>query len=341
MLPLIMTRRLLVRRLLLALSLAALAGGGAFVFLHRSTRVVALVTPTTGHAVAAVYATGTVEPENWARIAPLATGRVAAMLASEGETVRQGQPLARLDDREARAKVAELEALAAYWREELGRAQTLVERGIRARESAEKARSEYDQTNAAIAAARQRRADLLVTSPLDGMVLRRDGEPGEVAGPETALFWVGEPRPLRVTADVDEEDIALVRPGQKVLIKADAFPDRVLPGTVERITPKGDPVNKTFRVRVRLPDDTPLLIGMTTEINIITREKDDALLIPAAALIKDRVLVLEDGRAAARAVVVGIRGRDRVEVLSGLAVSDRVVAAPPAGLKAGERLRAE
>lgn len=336
-----MTRRRLRRLPLLLLVILALAAGAAALVLRNGGREVEVVRPVRGLAVEAVYATGTVEPEFWARITPVVPGRIAEVLVREGETVRQGQPLARLDDREAIARIAELEAKAAYWREEMRRQSLLAERGIKSREAEEKSRSEFNQVTAAIAAARQRRTDLVVTSPIDGVVLRHDGEVGEVVGQDKALFWVGTPRPLRITADVDEEDIARLRPGQRVLVKADAFPDRVLEARIDRITPKGDPINKTFRVRVALPDDTPLLVGMTTEINVITAEKPDALLIPASALVGSHVFIVADGIAAVRALTLGIRGRTQVEAVAGLAPGDEVVASPPAGLKAGERLHAK
>ena len=326
-------------RLSLILILAALAVGGAWAWQRNGATEVEVVTPHRGAAVEAIYATGTVEAEKWARIASVVPGRIAEILAFEGDTVKEGQPLARLDDREARARVSELEAKAAYWREEMARSDLLAARGIRPQENAQKARSEYNQVIAAIAAARQRRTDLMVTSPMDGVVLRRDGEVGELTELKDALFWVGAPRPLRITAEVDEEDIARVRVGQKVLIKADAFTDRVLEAKVDRITPKGDPINKTFRVRALLPDDTPLMVGMTTEINIITQERADALLIPATALVDAKVLGVEDGRVQAMPVTIGIRGRTMVEVRDGLPADRSVIASPPPGLKPGDRVR--
>ncbi|WP_173984498.1 efflux RND transporter periplasmic adaptor subunit [Magnetospirillum sp. SS-4] len=329
----------LVARLPLIVAVLALAGGGAWLWRANGATEVVMVAVRQGPAVEAIYATGTVEAEKWARIAPVVPGRIAEILAFEGDSVREGQPLARLDDREARAKISELEAKAAYWREEVNRSRALAERGIRSKEAEEKSRSEYNQVIAAISAARQRRTDLVVTSPLDGVVLRRDGEIGELAEMKDVLFWVGAPRPLRVTAEVDEEDIARVRVGQTVLIKADAFTDRVLEARVDRITPKGDPINKTFRVRVALPDDTPLLVGMTAEINIITRETADALLVPASALLDGMVLTAEDGTVAAIPVRTGIRGRTMVEVSDGLAAGRMIIAAPPAGLKVGDRVR--
>lgn len=335
-----MIRSRLFRRLALAvILLAALAGGGTL-WLRAAAPQVDLTAASRGPAVEAVYATGVVEPENWAKVAPVQPGRIAEILAAEGESVRKGQILARLDDREAGARVAELEAKAAYWREQMSRSQALVQSGVRSRDAYEKDKSELNQVTAAIAASRQRRADMVVVAPIDGVVLRRDFEVGEVVGVNDALFWVGAPRPLRLTVDVDEEDIPRVVPGQKVLIKSDSFPGRVLEATIGRVTPKGDPINKTFRVRVALPEDSPLMVGMTCEVNIVTAEKPDALLLPAAALVDGKVFTIDDGRAAARPVTVGIRGRARVEITAGLAEGDRVVAAPTAGLKTGDRLRA-
>lgn len=335
-----MIRRRL-RRLPWIILLLAVIAGGAVLYARNGAREVEIARPQRGPAVEAVYATGVVEPENWARVSAVIPGRIAEILAREGDEVRRGQPLARLDDREAGARVAELEAKAAYWREQMARSQALAERGIRSRDAYEKDKSELNQVTNAIAAARQRRTDLLVSAPIDGVVLRRDFEVGEVVGLNDALFWIGTPRPLRLTVDVDEEDIPRIQPGQKVLIKADSFPGRVLEARVGRITLKGDPVNKTFRVRVTLPDDTPLLVGMTVEVNIVTAEKNDALLVPAAAVVDSKVFVVEDGEARLRPVTIGIKGRNRVEITGGLQTSDELIANPPAGLKPGERVRAK
>lgn len=336
-----MQQRRRLRLLPLLAAIAVIAAGIVAAAVRGRATAVDIVRPARGQAIEAIYATGTVEPEFWARIAAVTPGRIAEILVREGDRVRLGQPLARLDDREARARIAELEAKAGYWHEEMRRQSILAERGIKSRESEEKAKSEYNQVTAAIAAARQRRADLVVTAPIDGVVLRRDGEIGEVVGSDEALFWVGAPRPLRITADVDEEDIARVRPNQKVLIKADAFPNQVLPGRVDRITPKGDPINKTFRVRVALPDDTPLLVGMTAEVNVVSAEKADALLVPANAVTNGKVLVDDGGVAVARPVELGIRGRTSVEVVTGLGDAEAVIANPPPGLAAGDRVRAK
>ena len=79
---------------------------------------------------------------------------------------------------------------------------------------------------------------LVLRAPLDGMVLRRDGEVGEIAGPTDVLFWVGPPLPTQVVAEVNEEEINHIRVGQKAFLRSDAFPGQALPASVSQITPK-------------------------------------------------------------------------------------------------------
>jgi RND family efflux transporter MFP subunit len=292
-----------------------------------------------GPAVEAVYASGTVEPVSWAKVQPLDTGRIATVDAFEGEEVKTGQILMRLDDREHRAVVAQLEAEQRFLRSELERVSELARRGVTTTQVEERARSQLDQAIANVNAARQRVEDHVLRAPMDGTVLRRDGEVGEIARPEDVLFWIGRANPLRIEAEVDEEDIPLVAAGQPALIKADAFAGRILDGTVADITPKGDPVNKSYRVRIGLPSDTPLRIGMTVETNIVVRREDSALLVPQAAVSGGHVFVVHDGRVERRAVVMGVVGQGVVEIREGLAEGETVVLDPPAALADGSLVR--
>ena len=188
-------------------------------------------------------------------------------------------------------------------------------------------------------AAQRRLDDYVVRAPSAGVVLRRDAEVGEVVDTPAALFWIGEPKPLRITAEVDEEDIAQIREGQRALLRADAFAGQVLNATVAQITPKGDATRKAYRVRLALPEDTPLMIGMTVEANIVLRESADAVLIPPAALRGDHVFVAQGEVARRRQVTVGVQGPRAVEIRQGIAAGDVVVLDPPQGLRDGQALR--
>lgn len=332
-----MTRGKLV---LAGIALLILLVGGVMAARVWTRPAVAVATSVLGPAVEAVYATGVVEPTSWARVAPLAVGRIVEINARDGLHVEKGQVLARIDDKEAQARLREIEALEKFRREELERFAKLSGKGAASRQALERAASDYAQAKAAAAAARQRVANLTLTAPMAGVVLRQDGEIGEVVEPGKTLFWIGRPRPLRVIAEVDEEDIPRVKPGQTVHISADAFPGQALEGFVFDITPKGDPVSKNYRVRINLPDTTPLLVGMTVELNIVVRRRDKAVLVPAGAVRDGRVWVLEDGVVRARRVTAGSRGNGRVEIRSGLEAGAAVVVDPPEGLTDGDKVRA-
>jgi RND family efflux transporter MFP subunit len=155
------------------------------------------------------------------------------------------------------------------------------------------------------------------------------------------VFYLARSRtPPRIDADVDEEDIALVKVGQQVLIHADAFPDKVFNGQVSEITPKGDPVARSYRVRIGLPADTPLMIGMTAETNIVIASRTHALLVPSTSLDGDHVWIVRDGHALPQRVGIGARGAERIEILNGISDSDTVVVQPASTLRVGQRVRA-
>jgi len=343
------------RRLLLLLALLLAGGGGLWAWFALPPRV-PVAMAAAGPALEAVYATGAVEPVNWARVGPATRARIVAVLVEEGARVREGQHLARLDDRQARLLADEAEARARFAADDLARTRTLVARDIAARATLERAERDARAARAAADALIQRLDDYLVRAPTDGIVLRRDAEVGEVVDTPASLFWIGEPRPLRVTAEVDEEDIARVEIGQPVLLRADAFPGQVMTADVAQITPKGDTTRKAYRVRLNLPDDTPLLIGMTVEANIVLRRTADAILVPPNAVVLPTagrgspvvpagptrtatIWVVEKETAQRREVEIGVQGPRATEVRRGLVAGEMVILAPPAGLRDGQVVR--
>lgn len=294
------------RRYAAGIAIAAAVGAVAFWYATRAVPV-SIVTPKRGDAAEIVYASGVVEPRVWAKVTSTVRERIVEQCNCEGERVEKGAVLARLDDTEARAILSE------------------AERNTISEQTVDRARTDVAQLEALIAGQEARLAAYVLRAPSDGRVLRQDGEIGEVAEPGTVLFWVGEPRPLIVEAEVNEEDIPRVEVGQNAYLRSDAFPKRALEAVVDSITPKGDPVTKTYRVRLRLPEDTPLRIGMSTDVNVVVRLSRNALVIPAAAVSGTRVAVVEGGTAKLREIETGIRGTDGVEVLSGLEETARII----------------
>jgi RND family efflux transporter MFP subunit len=300
---------------------------------------VAVIAPHRGPAVQAVYATGTVEPSVMVPISPRSAARLVELKVDEGSIVEKGQVLARLENDDLRRAVEMAEAEERYTRSQLDRQAQLIASGVAARSAYDRARADWEKATAQRERAEAEARYLDLVAPAAGKIIRRDGEIGQIIAPDKPLLWMSCCAPLRVSAEVDEEDIAQVRQGQEVLIRADAFPGRVFHGTVQSITPKGDPVARTSRVRVSLPEDTPLMIGMTAETNIVLRKADNALLVPAGAVRQDTVWLVEDGRLSSRQVTVGAKGASEVEILTGLTDSDRIVSDPASGMKAGQAVR--
>lgn len=315
----------------------ALVGAGWWWF-GRAIEIGA-ASPYRGTAVEIVYATGAVEPVRWAKVASIIRDRIVELCYCEGREVKKGDVLARIDDREAQAQLKELKAREDFLQREMSRVNELVARGAATTQSYERAARDLQQIQALISVQSEKINDYTIEAPMDGVVLRRDGEVGEIVEAGQVLFRVGVLKPLQVVAEVNEEDIPRVAVGQKVLFRTDAFPDRKLEGTVREMTPMGDAVAKTYRIRIALPDDTPLKPGMSVEANIVTREKPNALLLPADAVQGSSVFVVEGRRVRRRNVIVGIRGTRAVEIMSGLTEKERVASPAPVGLADGTRVR--
>lgn len=332
-------RRTLVR-LAIACVVVLFALAGAYWTWGRGT-LVSVVTPTRGAAAEVVYATGIVEPVFWAKVTSLQRKRIVDICKCEGKSVTKGDVLVRLDDVEERAVLTELEARLRRFTDDLARLKLLLDRNATSKSTYDEKQTQVHEQAARVAAQRDRIRGLQLRSPMDGVVLKRDGEVGEIAGTgaNDVLMWVGQPRPLRVVAEVNEDDITKVRIGQKVLLRHEGHTDTPLTGNVDSVTPKGDPQSKTFRAYLALPDDTPLRIGMSVEANIVVREAANALLIPSEAINGGQVAVVKNGRVARRAVQTGIRGSRMMQVLEGIGERDLVVSPYRNELAAGAKVR--
>jgi RND family efflux transporter MFP subunit len=330
----------LFRILAILVPLVAAGGGGYYAW----TNVIHVQTVTTAIATQApvseaIYGTGTVEPVRWAKVVPLQRRRLVDLCICEGQQVKAGQSLGRMDDAEERSALNELQISYQQAQRDLDRAEKDRTKSDLAQKEYEQRWTQVEEYKSRMAAQQVRIDQLVLRAPLDGMVLRRDGEVGEIAGPTDVLFWVGPPLPMHVVAEVNEEEINRLVVGQKAFLRSEAFPGQALRASVSQITPKGDPTRKTFRIYLLLPNDTPLRIGMSVEANIIVREKPAAIVVPAEAVAGDMVQVIDDGKIAGLPVKVGIRGSRNVEVIGDVAKGTAVLSPVRTDLAEGTRVR--
>jgi RND family efflux transporter MFP subunit len=289
----------------------------------------------------AIYGTGTVEPERWAKVVPIQRRRLVELCRCEGQAVKVGQVLGRQDDAEEVSALHELEINQEQLVRDLNRAEPDRGKNDAAKTVYEQRFTQLEESKSRISAQKVRIDSLVLRAPLDGMVLRRDGEMGEIVGPTDVLFWVGPPAPMQVVAEINEEEITRIAVGQKAFLRSEAFATQALRATVSQITPKGDPTRKTFRVYLLLPRDTPLRIGMTVEVNIIYREKAAAVVVPAEAVADNAVQVVSGGKVQRVPITVGIRGSRSVEIIGNVSRDTTVLSPARADLADGTRVHVE
>jgi multidrug efflux system membrane fusion protein len=298
------------------------------------------VHPVRGPAVQAVYATGTVEPTVMMPIAPRTAARLTALNADEGSNVKKDEVLAQLENSDLQQSLKDMQARAVFAQQDFDRKSQLAKQGYVAKAAIEQAKSALDSARAAARAMEAQVGYTKLVAPADGRIIKRDGEIGQMIAANQPVFWLSCCAPLRISTEVDEEDVGLVQPGQNVLIRADAFPSQTFHGTVQNVTPKGDPIARSYRVRIGFTEDTPLLIGMTAETNIIAREAKDALLVPSSAVKQNTVWMIKGGKLAKQAVDVGAKGVEQTEIISGLNAEDVVAVQPDTSFREGKRVRA-
>ncbi|MES2907170.1 MAG: efflux RND transporter periplasmic adaptor subunit [Pseudomonadota bacterium] len=330
--PVFTRRSVLLGSLLFALVVAA----GWFLLLPRLD----VARPVVGPAVEGVYASGTVEPSVMVPIAARSMARLINLNADEGHEVKKGDVLGQLENEDLENALKALQAREEFAKSNAERQEQLFKRGAASKEAGDKAVAELKAARAETEQARAQMGFLSLRAPDDGLIIRRDGEIGQLIPANQPVFFMACCAPLRVTANVDEEDIPRVVAGQKVLIQSDAFPDKVFNGKVQSITPKGDAVSRNYRVRISFDDaNVPLLIGMTAETNIVLSNKIDALLIPNSAIASNSVWLVSGNRLVKRKVETGARGTALTEIRAGLTADDFVVLKPKTGLEEGDFVR--
>lgn len=297
--------------------------------------------PQRGVAVQAVYATGTVEAAVMLPVSARGAARLMELNADEGSHVHKGQVLAQLEDSDLQSSIKQLEAREELARKDYERAQILVKQRAVPKRNYDQAKSDLEAARAATREAQAQAGYLQLVAPADGLIIKRDGEIGQLIAANEPVFWLSCCAPLRISSEVDEEDIAQVKPGQEVLIRADAFPEQVFHGRVQAITPKGDPVARSYRVRIEFTEEVPLQIGMTAETNIISEKHENALLLPTSAINKGQVWLVKDGKLVIRPVAIGAKGTAQTEIKEGVADEDMVVLKPDDKLKPGQKVKAK
>ena len=331
----------------------------------RLTRA-AFASPRSG---AVLVASGYVVAQRKAAVASKGTGRLVYLGVVEGDRVRAGQVIARIEDSDIKAQLAQAQASLDLSRAELrdaehslARERLLLDSAFSSQASYDAAEARYQRVRASIAIAQAavQAADValentVIRAPFDGTVLSKNADVGEVVAPlaasafsKSAVVTIADLRSLEVEADVAEANLEAIAPGQLCEIVLDAYPDVRYPGYVAKVVPTADRAKATVQVKVAFRSyDARVLPEMSAKVHFLPRpargaggagpDTQPVLVVPASAVAERNgrsvVYVVEGGRAVEVPVTVGRRVGTAVAIQEGLAAGTQVIDS------VGERVR--
>ncbi|MCY3736965.1 MAG: efflux RND transporter periplasmic adaptor subunit [Gemmatimonadaceae bacterium] len=283
------------------------------------------------------------EAERWVEVVSRAQGLAERLRAEEGDLVEEGQILLHLEKEEASLRVRQAEVALDQARAAKERVEALHGQQLVSQEEFESAGNQLENAEVALREAQLSLEYTDIRAPIDGIVMLRQVEQGDLVRANEVLFSVADLDPLQARIQVPEKRMSQIHAGQPARVMIDALPGQVFPATVRRINPGVDPASGTVKVTLDIPPAEALRPGMFATVRIITEVHDQALIIPKKALVletdQDDVFAVRDGQAKRLRVELGYADGDRIEVLSGLTDGDRVITVGHEGLKDGAVVR--
>jgi RND family efflux transporter MFP subunit len=303
--------------------------------------------------------TGSLMPLTEATVKAKVAGELVAVTVREGESVKQGQVLARIDLTEVQAKVAareaDVEATKAQlvWAEK-NRAQqkALLDKAFISQSAFDNIQSNYDVAAAKLRAAeaelvvaRKSLGDAVLVAPFSGIVSLRHAQPGERVALDAKVVSIVDLSRLQLEASVPPAAIGQVQVGQAMNFRVEGFGEREFAGRIERINPAATVGSRSISVYAVIDNREGLLRGGMFAQGALTLSRiDGALAVPASAVREEIgqtfVYAIEDGLVKKRNVTVGpADAAGRVQVLDGLAAGDRIVRVNLGSLREGVAAR--
>jgi len=290
--------------------------------------------------IAASYGnTATLEPRAESQVVAKTSGVALEVLVEEGQAVRAGQVLVRLDPDRARLQAAQSAAQLRKLEANFQRAQQLESQQMVSANDLDQLRYDLENARAVNRLANLELSYSNVVAPISGVIASRDIKPGNFVQINSPIFRIVDTARLEATLNVPEREIAKLRPGQAVELTVDALPGRRFTGTVDRVAPVVDTGSGTFRVVAGFDGDGDLQAGMFSRVAIRYDQREDALVVPRRALLEDggapAVFAVREGKATRVPLELGYSDGGWVEVRKGLAEGDAVVVAGKAALREG------
>jgi len=286
---------------------------------------------------------GTLEAESEVDVVARTSGPIVELAVEEGDDVRRGQTLARIDEREyavqleiARVSLNEMQLA-------FERAQNLQQNQLISPENYEQALASYDAAKAQYEASRILLDYTHITAPFDGLIITRYVKLAEHVSTNNPLYRISDFDPLLCPIQVPERELPRLRVGQNAYLTVEPWPGERFEARVLRISPVVDASTGTIKVTIETRSRSKLRPGMFARVFVETATRPEAVVIPKAALslesIGDTVYVADGEAASRREVDLGFTEGDFVEIVSGVSENELVVVVGQDGLSDGTPIR--
>lgn len=288
--------------------------------------------------------TGRLEAWEERTISAETTGPITWQGIEEGQSVRKGQEVVRVDTTPIRATRAQADARLQLAEEELRRFADLREAGITSPQDHDRVRTERTVAAAELAAADVRIERSVIHAPLDGVIDRLFVKEREFVDVGTALFRVAQLNRLKAILPLPERDVTRFAEGDAVTIHVDALDGAAFTGRIFRIAATADRSTRTYATEVEIDNATGRLKpGMTVRAQLVRDRFEDAVSIPLFCVVSMEnqyfVAVARDGGAELRQVELGRVQGDQVHVKSGLSAGDRLIVEGQRDIRAGQPIQ--
>ncbi|MEO8671623.1 MAG: efflux RND transporter periplasmic adaptor subunit [Tahibacter sp.] len=293
-----------------------------------------------GDITASYAGTATLEAEREAKVVSEVGGVVLALSVEEGQSVRKGQVLARLDAERAQVVLRQAEAEMQRIVHNDARNEQLFERKLIARNAYEQNKSDLATHKAEVELARLTLSKSAVIAPFDGVITRRFIKQGQLLKANEVAFEMADFRDLKARLRVPERASVALRAGQAVDFHADAMPGKTYLAEVARVSPVVDAKSGTVEILIKVDNSSnDLRPGLFSRLDVAYDHVAAAILLPKSALLSgerdSNVYVVDGGKARRVAVKLGYEAGNNVQVLSGVSPGAEVVIAGQRALSEG------
>jgi len=288
-------------------------------------------------------ATTTLEAEKEAEIVARVSGVIESISCEEGDVVKKGDELLRVDNAEYRLKLSEAEAKSATLQDKYDRMKDMWKSNLVSEEEFNSVKNELKGARATEELARLNLSYTRVTAPFSGHIVQRLVDVGQNVNVGTALFVIADFDPLLAKVHVPSKEFKKLKPDQPVELILDSSEAR-LEGRIKLVSPIIDPESGTIKVTIEIPEYPEFTRpGDFAEVKIVTETRDGSLLVPKKAVFTDRgervVFVASDRTAERRVVDVGFEDDLNAEILSGVSDGELVVVKGQRSLRNGAPIK--